>query len=68
LEATQFLLGHVKDVIKNEHKLPYFFLLPKLKEFIAGAQVVLKAATTDEIYSQELIKNWLSEELHFINE
>lgn len=68
LDVAQFLLGHVKDIIKNEHKLHYFFLLPKLKEFILGAQVVLKAATTDEIYSQELIKNWLSEELHFINE
>lgn len=61
-------MGHVKDIIKNESNLPYFFVLPNFKDFVSGAQEVLKAATTDEIYSQNLIKNWLSEELHFIDD
>ncbi|KAI6175913.1 hypothetical protein M3Y97_00742200 [Aphelenchoides bicaudatus] len=68
LGVTQFVLGHVKDIVKNEHKQSYFFLLPKFREFVAGASVVYKVATTNEIYSQHLIKNWLCEELHFIDD
>lgn len=54
--------------MKNENNLPYFFLLPKFKDFVSGAKEVLQAITTDEIYSQELIKNWLSEEVHFLDD
>jgi hypothetical protein len=58
----------VKDIVKNESNLPYFFLLPKFRDFCVGSNEVLQAITSDELYSQDLIKNWLCEELHFLDD
>ncbi|KAI6198325.1 Protein SMG8 [Aphelenchoides fujianensis] len=61
MSVTRFLLGHVKDVVENESEAA-------LRTFISGAQVVWEAATGDEVYDQELVARWLSEELHFIDD
>ncbi|KAI6236231.1 hypothetical protein M3Y95_00135600 [Aphelenchoides besseyi] len=68
MDIVKFLLGHVKDVVENESKLPYYFAIPKLRTFVNGARVVMDAVSKNEIYDQSLISRWLSEELHFIDD
>lgn len=69
MTMSKFLLGHVKDVITSDQKLPkYYFAVPKRRAFARGASKILSIATENDVYSQKLIKNWLSEELHLINE
>ena len=70
MTMSKFLLGHVKDVITSaDQKLPkYYFAVPKRRAFAMGASTSLQVATSDDVYSERLIKDWLSEELHLINE
>uniref|UniRef100_A0A1I7RMD7 Nonsense-mediated mRNA decay factor SMG8 n=1 Tax=Bursaphelenchus xylophilus TaxID=6326 RepID=A0A1I7RMD7_BURXY len=68
VNASEFLLGHVKDILKRESKQSFFFLIPTLEKFIQGSSVLMEALEDFSIVKNDKLARWLCEESHFEND